>query len=92
LAFSNSSIKTGGSTTDGPKTTKLYLSVYPGLSYDINAKLSLQTTINILSFGYSYITTKSGTYTDNTSSFNAGAGLSNIVSVGAITIGAIYKF
>jgi opacity protein-like surface antigen len=92
LAFSNSSIKTGGSTTDGPKTTKVYLSVYPGLSYDINAKLSLQTTINILSFGYSYITTKSGTYTDNTSSFNAGAGLSNIVSVGTITIGAIYKF
>ncbi|MGD0756357.1 MAG: hypothetical protein ABR927_15000 [Bacteroidales bacterium] len=92
LAFSNSSIKSGGSTTNGPKPTRLYLSVYPGLSYDINDKLSLQTTLNILSFGYTYVTTRAGTYTENTSSFNIGAGLSNIVSIGSITIGAIYKF
>jgi hypothetical protein len=92
LAFSNSSTKTGGSTTDGPKSTRLYLSVYPGLSYDINDKLSLQTSLNILSFGYNYRITKIGTNKDNTSSFNIGAGLSNIVSIGDITIGAIYKF
>jgi opacity protein-like surface antigen len=92
LAFANSSIKAGGSTTNGPKPTKLYFSVYPGLSYDINDKLSLQTTLNILSFGYTYITTKTGTYTENTSSFNIGAGLSKIVSIGDMTIGAIYKF
>ena len=92
LAFANSSTKVNGSTTDGPKTTELYLSVYPGLSYDINDKLSLQTSLNILSLGYNYTTTKIGTNTGNSSSFNIGAGLSNIVSISAITVGAIYKF
>jgi outer membrane protein len=92
LAFSNSSTKSGGSTSDGPKATKLYLSVYPGISYDINDKLSLETSLNILSLGYNYITTKTVTYKSNHSSFNIGAGLSNIVSIGAITVGAIYKF
>jgi hypothetical protein len=92
LGFSESSTKTGGSTTEGPKETKVYLSFYPGLSYDVNEKLSLQTTLNILSFGYNYISTRTDTYKENSSSFNIGAGLSNIVSIGAITVGAIYKF
>jgi hypothetical protein len=92
LDFSNSSIKTGGSTTDGPKTTRLYLNFAPGLSFDINDKLSLQTSLNILSFGYNYVMTKDGSSKDSNSSFNIGAGLSNIVSIGAITVGAIYKF
>ena len=92
LAFSNSSVKTGGSTTDGPKGTRLYLSIYPGLSYDISDKLSLETSLNILSFGYYYITTKDGSSKDKASGFNIGAGLGNIVSVGVITIGGIYKF
>jgi hypothetical protein len=92
LGFSNSSTKADGSTTDGPKITELYFSVYPGLSYDINDKLSLQTSLNILSLGYNYTTTKMGTTTGNSSNFNIGAGLSNIVSISAITVGAIYKF
>lgn len=92
LAFSNSISKVDGSTTDGPKNTELYLSVYPGLSYDISDKLSLQTSLNILSLGYNYTTTKIGTNTGNSSNFNIGAGLSNIVSISAITVGAIYKF
>lgn len=92
LDFSNSSVKTGGTTTDGPKNTVAYLSIYPGLSYDITDKLSLQTSLNILSFGYNYVITKDGSSKDKGSSFNIGAGLGNIISVGAITIGGIYKF
>jgi hypothetical protein len=92
LAFSNSSEKTGGVTTDGPKGTNLYITVYPGLSYDISDKLSLQTSLNILSFDYNYLITKDGSSKDKRSSFNIGAGLGNIVSLDAITIGAIYKF
>jgi|WetSurMetagenome_2_1015567.scaffolds.fasta_scaffold02833_3 hypothetical protein len=92
LAFTNSSTKTDGTTTNGPKSTRLYLSIYPGLSYDINDKLSLQTSLNILSFGYNYKTTRLGTSKDINSSIGFGAGLSNIVSIGDITIGAIYKF
>ena len=92
FAFSNSSVKTDGSTTDGPKATNLYLSIYPGISYDINDKLSLETSLNILSLGYNYIVTKDGSTKDRVSNFNIGAGLGNIISVGAITIGGIYKF
>lgn len=92
VEFSNSSVKTGGVTNDEPKDTRLYLSIYPGLAYDITNKLSLQTSLNILSFGYNYSTSKNGTSKSNSSSFNVGAGLGNIVSVNAITIGAIYKF
>ena len=92
VTFTGSSTKTDGTTTDGPKSTRLYLSIYPGLSYDISEKLSLQTSLNILSFGYNYKTTKVGTTKDINSSFIFGAGLSDIVSIGNITIGAIYKF
>ena len=92
VTFTGSSTKTDGTTTDGPKSTRLYLSIYPGLSYDISEKLSLQTSLNILSFGYNYKTTKVGTAKDINSSFIFGAGLSDIVSIGNITIGAIYKF
>jgi outer membrane protein len=92
LAFSNSIVKSDGITTDGPKVTRIFLSISPGLSYDISEKLSLETSLNILSFGYNYVITKDGSTKDKTSNFNLGAGLGNIVSVGAITIGAIYKF
>lgn len=92
VEFSNSSVKSGGTTNDGPKQTRAYLSIFPGLAYDISEKLSLETSLNILSFGYSYVTSKEGTSKDKGSYFNIGAGLSNIVSLNAITIGAIYKF
>jgi hypothetical protein len=92
LSFSGSSIKVGGTSTDGPKTTNIYLNVTPGLAYDVNEKLSLETSLNILSFGYNNTTVKNGDVKDKTSSFNFGAGLGNVVSVGSLTIGAIYKF
>jgi outer membrane protein len=92
VELSNSSIKTGADTNDGPKNTRLYLSIYPGLAYDITDKLSLQTSLNILSLGYNNNNSKDGTSKTNSSSFNVGAGLGNIVSLNAITIGAIFKF
>jgi hypothetical protein len=92
FSFSDSRVETEGSTTDGPKSTSLYLNVYPGLSYDINEKLSLQTSLNVLGLGYSHITTKDGSSKDVSSGFNIGAGLDDIISVGTLTIGGIYKF
>jgi len=92
LSFSNSSTKTGGTTTDGPKTTRLYLNIVPGLAYDLTEKLSLETSLNFLSFGYYHTTSDDGNSKDITSSFGIGAGLDNIVTVGNISIGAIYKF
>lgn len=92
VEFSLSSVKSGGTTIDGPKQTSTYLEIFPGLAYDISEKLSLETSLNILSFGYSYVSSKQGAVKDKGSNFNIGAGLSNIVSLNAITIGAIYKF
>ncbi len=90
--LSRSSLTTGGSTNDGPKESRLYLTINPGLSYDITEKLSFETAINILNFGYNYVITKDGTTKTNGSVFNIAGGLSNIVSINAITVGAIYKF
>jgi long-subunit fatty acid transport protein len=92
ISFSNSKSKTGGVTIDGPKTSMLYLNIYPALSYEISERLSLEAGINILNFGLNYTTVKTGNTTDKTTNFGFGAGLNNIVKLGDITIGAIYKF
>jgi hypothetical protein len=84
--------KTGGSTTKGPENTNVFLNVHRGLSYDLTEKLSLQTTINILSLGLSYVTSNTGSVEENKTYFNIGAGLNNIASIGGIPVGAIYKF
>jgi hypothetical protein len=90
--FTRSNQKQGNSTINGPKNTRTYAGVYPGLSFDVTNKLSLQTSLNFLRLDYSYYTSKDGSFKENTSSFSFGTGLGNIVSVGSLTIGAIYKF
>ena len=92
LLFSNSTTKIGGTSTEGPKTTSLYLNIKPGLAYDLTERLSLETSLNFASFGYYHTTIKDGASKDKTTSLNIGAGLDNIITVGGITIGAIYKF
>ena len=92
LALINSSDKSGGVTTDEPKGTKIYISFYPGLSYDIRENISLETTINILSLAYNYTSTKDGSTKYKNSNFNLGGGPGNIISFDAFSIGAIYKF
>jgi hypothetical protein len=92
FSYSSSKSKSDGVTTDGPKTTNLFLNIVPGLSYDVSSKLALETTINILNFGFSDNIVKNGGNKNTTTSFGLGAGLTNIVSVGAISIGAIFKF
>lgn len=92
FSYTGSKTKVGGVSTDGPKTNMLYLNIFPGLSYDVSNRLSLETNINILNFGITYTSVKSGNSTDRTTNFGIGAGLSNIVRIGDITLGAIYKF
>ena len=92
VEFANSSVKAGGNPTSEVNRTLTYLNIFPGLAFDISEKLSLETAINILNFGYSYSTYNLNNSKSNGSNFNIGGGLSNIVSVNAITIGAIYRF
>ena len=90
--FSKSTMEVVSTVTDGPKATDLYINVFPALSYDISDKLSLETSINFLSLGYNQSITEYDAFTDKTSGFYFGAGLDNIVTIGTIKVGAIYKF
>lgn len=92
MSFTRSKSKTGGITTDGPKNTLIYLGVHPGLSYDISDKISLETSLNILSLDSNYAMSKNGSSNDKSLHFNFGAGLGNIISLNAITVGGIFKF
>lgn len=92
FSYTMPTTKVGGTLTDGPKTTNLYFNIVPGLAYDLSDKISLETSINVLNFGYYHSTTKNGTDKNKTSDFGMGAGLDNIVTAGNITIGAIYRF
>ncbi len=92
FSYSGSMSKVNGTSTNGPKTTTLSLNVMPGLAYDVSSKLSLETNINFLNFGFSYSVSKSGPDKNRTTNFGVGAGLDNLVTVGTISIGAIYKF
>lgn len=92
FSYSSSKSKNGAITTDGPKTSKLSFDIYPGLAFDVNEKLSLETYINVLNLGYSLETAVNGDNRSTSSGFNLGGGLDNIATIGNIRIGAIYKF
>ena len=90
FSYSGSKSKVDGTSTDGPKTTTLSLNVMPGLAYDVSSKLSLETNINFLNLGLTYSVVTNGSDKNRTANFGVGAGLDNIVTVGTISIGAIY--
>lgn len=84
--------KSGDITVDGPKTILTGIEFFPGLSYDLNDKLSLLTTLNFFRIGFSQEIITSGNNKDIETDFSLGAGLNNIITPGSVTIGAIYKF
>lgn len=91
-SFSTSKEKTDGVSVDGPKRSMIYINIFPALSYEVSKKFSLETSFNIFNFGLSFTSVKTGDNIDKTTNFGVGAGLNNIVRLGDITIGAIYKF
>lgn len=96
IGFSSSETESGGTTVDGPKDTGISFSIFPGLSFDISEKVTLEAQINGFNLGYSYTATKSdvaGTEVkDKSTSFGFRADLDNILTTGFITIGASIKF
>jgi hypothetical protein len=82
----------GGTETNNPKTTQIYLNCFPGISYDISDRISLETSLNFAKLGMSYDITKNGTSTFTNYNFGFGGALNNIITPGAVTIGAIIKF
>ena len=95
ISWGTDNTTTGGNTVDGPTTTTFEFGFMPCISYDVTNKISLEANINLLNLSYSYNVHKQtimGTEDKNTTSnFSFGAGVDNIVTTGAITIGAIIK-
>ncbi|HKK42944.1 MAG TPA: hypothetical protein VJ963_11090 [Bacteroidales bacterium] len=83
--------KNNGTTTKGHSNV-FALNCFPGLSYAISDRLSFESTIGIFNFSYSYTFEKDGDNKRRISAFNIGAGTNRIITLGSVSIGAIYKF
>ncbi len=83
--------KNNGTTTNDHSNV-FALNCYPGLSYAISDRLSFESTIGIFNFSYSYTFETDGDNRRKISAFNIGAGTSRIITLGSVSIGAIYKF
>jgi hypothetical protein len=92
FGYSSLSEEVNNIKTYGPKGMEISLYVFPGLSYDISEKLSLQAGLSFMSFGYTYYHNKDNGTTTSTSVFGLSGDLNNITTLGSIKIGAIYKF
>jgi hypothetical protein len=92
LDFSKSTTRFNGTSNDGPKQTKAYINIYPSVAFDISDKLSLQTSLNFLSINCYHTVLKDSSGKSISTGFSSGAGFDNIISVGTLNIGAIYKF
>lgn len=93
VAFSHSDTKFGGDIVTEGKHSMVGIRFFPGLSYDITERISLETAINFLNVHYSMTTsTDENNNKETASSFGLGAGLDGVVNTGNISIGAIYKF
>jgi hypothetical protein len=90
--FSKKTNKTGNNPTNGPRWLRYYFGFSPGLAYNLNDNLSFQTNLNFLNLSCSFTTIKDGSLIVKNSNVIFGTGLDDILSVGNVTIGAIYKF
>jgi opacity protein-like surface antigen len=88
--------KIGSTTNDGPTTNIFGFDVYPGISYDLNDRISLEAVIGGFNFGFTSAVEKEEvageTVKDITNTFGLGADLNNLATSGFITVGAIVKF
>jgi opacity protein-like surface antigen len=93
LGFGSYENKVGNVINVDNSVTAIGFDITPGISYALTDKLELETSINLFNLGYSYASVKDNK--DNktvTNGFNFGVGTDNIVTLGAITVGAIYRF
>ena len=75
---------------EGSKTYYLVgIQVVPVIAYHLNDHIALQTNLNFFNFGVSFNKIKDG---DARTYFNLGGNSSNVVNLGNLTIGFIYKF
>lgn len=91
-----SSAHVGGKTqtTNGDKTTTIALNVYPMVSYTISDHFDLEAGLNFFGLSASSATTKDADDSNNketVNSFGLMGNSDNVLTVGRVTIGFIYK-
>lgn len=91
FSYSVEKNKAGSTTTTGPKTTRLGISAFPGISYKLNDKVELEAIIGGFNFGLSRTSVKQNNNANITNNFGFGVNLDGIATTGLITIGAIVK-
>ncbi len=84
----------GSQTTKNNPTTSIGLGLNPILTYSLNDHFQLECGLNFLSLGASHSVSKDRDNSKNKSisnNFSFGANTNNVVNVGNITIGFIYR-
>lgn len=77
-----------GTTTTGPDKSVIAFNIQPVVQFEINEKWSIESTVSVVSLGYSSTIESQDSWESTTNEFNLGAG----TNVGLINIAAIYKF
>lgn len=84
-----------GNIVSEPKTTTIAFNVRPLVAYSLTENIDLEAGLNVFSFGFSHqsIKEESGnvTSTDKSNRFNFAGNSNNLLNVGELTIGFIYK-
>jgi len=93
LDFISSKSESGGTTTNSPNTTRMRIHAFPGVSYQVSERLALEATINAFNFSaYRSVQKQDNGNKAVSNGIGFGAGLDNLATSGALTIGATVKF
>jgi opacity protein-like surface antigen len=92
FSFANSNTTLGGNNIEKTKSNSISLNLVPGVSYDISERLALETYINLFNIGVGQTSSTVNDNKETNNYFVIGGGLNDVVRIGNITIGAIYKF
>ena len=94
FTYATGETSTGSQTTKNNPTTSIGLGLKPILTYSLNEHFQLECGLNFLSLSASHSVSKDRDNSKNKSisnNFNFGANTGNVVNVGNITIGFIYR-
>lgn len=92
ITMGSGKTKTGSVEVEDPKTTTILFNVLPAVAFEVSDHVLLEAYINLFRFGFTSETEKDGDNKETTNNFNFGLSTTNIVTSGAISVGAIYKF
>ena len=95
FSYTHRTENSGSVVVSEPKTTSFGFNVRPVAAYSLTENIDLEAGLNVFSFGFSHqsIKEESGnvTSTDKSNRFNFAGNSNNLLNVGGLTIGFIYK-